>query len=162
MIFNSFDDEKEMTNTNSIYTFSNNNPANETNRQKKLNQFHCAVENIISGKDPIDDSFYDLLWESICALQNIPFHKNDNEQYSYSIHDDEMELNGLNKIFCRNALNYFADKALFLRKHQSHVDRPERLGIIGAAYIYPVFEMLGICTETTSEEPIFIGCRATV
>ena len=92
----------------------------------------------------------------------MPFYSSGSEEYTYSVHDDEMELNGLNKVFCRNAVNYFAGKALFLRQHQSHVDRPERLGTIGAAYIYPLFERLGICSETTSAEPVFIGCRATV
>ena len=135
---------------------------NENARQKKLGQFHLIVDKIISGAVSVDDSFYDLLWEALRAFQNVPFHKSGNEQYTYTVHDDELELNGLNKIFCRNAVNYYADKALYLRKHQSHVDRPERLGIIGASYIYPVFELLGICTETTSEEPVFIGCRATV
>ena len=154
--------EKEMTIINSIYTINNNTPVNENTRQKKLVQFHVMVDKIISGAISIDDGFYDLLWEAICAFQNVPFQRSGEEQYTYSVRDDEMELNGLNKVFCRNAVNYYADKALYLRKHRSHVDRPERLGTIGAAYIYPVFELLGICTETTSDEPVFIGCRATV
>ena len=153
--------EKEMTITNSIYTINNNIPVNENTRQKKLVQFHMTVDKIISGAISVDDGFYDLLWEAICVFQNVPFHRGE-EQYTYSVRDDEMELNGLNKVFCRNAVNYYADKALYLRRHRSHVDRPERLGTIGAAYIYPVFELLGICTETTSNEPVFIGCRATV
>ena len=119
------------------------------------------MKEVIETIKKIGEEFYDLLWETICAFQNVPFYSKGSE-YTYSVHDDEMELNGLNKVFCRNAVNYFAGKALFLRQHQSHVDRPERLGTIGAAYIYPLFEKLGICSETTSPEPVFIGCRATV
>ena len=134
----------------------------ESLRSRKLKMLQKDIGRIIDENEEIGEEFYDLLWETICAFQNVPFYSSGSEEYTYSVHDDEMELNGLNKVFCRNAVNYFAGKALFLRQHQSHVDRPERLGTIGAAYIYPLFERLGICSETTSAEPVFIGCRATV
>lgn len=134
----------------------------ERRQGKMLRQLHKTVDRILNGTAEIDEEFYDQLWDTICAFQNVTFKCKGNETYTYEVHDDELELKGLNKVFCRNALNYSADKALFLRQHQSHVDRPERLGTIGASYIYPLFEKLGICTETTSAEPVFIGCRATV
>lgn len=134
----------------------------ERRQGKLLRQLQMTISRILDGSAQVDEEFYDLLWDTICAFQNVPFFCKGSESYTYVVHDDELELKGLNKVFCRNALNYSADKALFLRQHQSHVDRPERLGTIGASYIYPLFEKLGICTETTSAEPVFIGCRATV
>ena len=133
----------------------------ESIRSRKLKRLQKDIGRIVDENEEIGEEFYDLLWETICAFQNVPFYSKGSE-YTYSVHDDEMELNGLNKVFCRNAVNYFAGKALFLRQHQSHVDRPERLGTIGAAYIYPLFEKLGICSETTSAEPVFIGCPEPV
>ena len=63
----------------------------ESLRSRKLKMLQKDIGRIIDENEEIGEEFYDLLWETICAFQNVPFYSSGSEEYTYSVHDDEME-----------------------------------------------------------------------
>ena len=45
----------------------------ESIRSRKLKRLQKDIGRIVDENEEIGEEFYDLLWETICAFQNVPF-----------------------------------------------------------------------------------------
>lgn len=86
-----------------------------------------------------------LLWETLIKFQRHPFYTAKNLEFSYIIKGNEMFVTRKDKSITRASVMVAFHKALELNRV---VTGPKKLGTFGASYLYPVFQKIGVITET--------------
>lgn len=91
------------------------------------------------------------LWEALCLFANYPFKTAKGLKYSFTIktgqdgeHIGEIIFDRKTKSVTRETINLAYKKALEIQRKEGYVSGPKKLGVFGAAYIYPVFIRLGV------------------
>ncbi|MCD8007801.1 MAG: hypothetical protein LUF68_02500, partial [Clostridiales bacterium] len=82
------------------------------------------------------------LWAALLLFQSCPFHTAKGLEFSYTIKGGELFVSRKEKSITRSSVEMAFRRALAL----GEVSGPKKLGVFGAAYLYPVFLRLGVIT----------------
>ena len=100
-----------------------------------------AKERLLEALSGGQENVTELLWETLRAFSGFPFHTVRGLGFTYEVRGFEMFVDRKQKTITRSSVELALNA---VKKLDKKVKGPKKLGVFGASYLYPVFQVLGI------------------